>query len=142
MKLCIVTIASCHSLHFARALMQSVAEHHPEADRSCVLVARDTQQADEFTTIPIASLRLPGGDDFLFQYDTPELASVAQPWISASGLMPAPRRHAATSVAAPRRHRSTGSSPRTSRAGSSVEENPVSHFVAARLRVDPSDGIL
>ena len=52
--------------------MQSVAEHHPEADRFCVLVAQDTQQADslrdEFTTIPIASLGLPGGDDFLFQY--------------------------------------------------------------------------
>lgn len=85
MKPCIVTIASCHSLYFARALMQSVAEHHPEADRFCVLVARDTQQADslrdEFTTIPVASLGLPGGDDFLFQYDAPELASVAQPWI-------------------------------------------------------------
>jgi len=26
--------------------MQSVAEHHPEADRFCVLVARDTQQAN------------------------------------------------------------------------------------------------
>ena len=65
--------------------MQSVAEHHPEADRFCVVVARDTQQADslrdEFTSIPVASLGLPGGDDFLFQYDTAELASVAQPWI-------------------------------------------------------------
>jgi glycosyltransferase involved in cell wall biosynthesis len=65
--------------------MQSVAEHHPEADRFCVLIARDTQQADslrdEFTTIPIVSLGLPGGDDCLFQYDSSEMASVAQPWI-------------------------------------------------------------
>jgi hypothetical protein len=65
--------------------MQSVAEHHPAADRFCVLVARDTQQTDslrdEFTTIPIASLGLPGGDNFLFQHDSPALASVVQPWI-------------------------------------------------------------
>ena len=85
MKPCIVTFASCDALHFVRALMQSVAQHHPEVDRFCVLVSRDTAQADalrdEFTTIPLASLGLPGGDDFLFQYDTPELASVAQPWI-------------------------------------------------------------
>jgi len=84
-KPCIVTITAGHSLHFARALLQSVAEHHPEADRFCVFVARDTQQTDSlhdgFTTIPVASLGLPGGDDFLFQYDSPDLASVAQPWI-------------------------------------------------------------
>lgn len=65
--------------------MKSVAEHHPDADRACVLLARDTRQADslreEFTAIPVASLGLPGGDDFLFRYDIPELATVAQPWI-------------------------------------------------------------
>ena len=34
----IVTIVSNNYLHFARTLLQSVALHHPEAKRYCVIV--------------------------------------------------------------------------------------------------------
>ena len=42
----VVTIVSNNYLHFARTLMQSVARHHPEADRYCVIVDRDPSHAE------------------------------------------------------------------------------------------------
>lgn len=85
MNTCIVTIATVSRLHRARALMRSVATHHPEADRFCVLLARDPRQADtlreEFTVIPVPSLGLPDGDDFLFQYGPLELGAAVKPWV-------------------------------------------------------------
>lgn len=80
----IVTIVSNNYLHFARTLMQSVARQHPGADRYCVVVDRDlshaTALAAEFTPLELASLNLPDGDDFLFQYDVLELNTAVKPW--------------------------------------------------------------
>lgn len=85
MKRCVVTIAATNTLHCARALLRAVARHHPEADRACVVVARDFHEADrlrdEFAIVPVAALGLPDGDDLLFQHDLPELCAAAQPWI-------------------------------------------------------------
>ena len=82
--LAIVTIVSNNYLHFARTLMQSVARHHPEAQRYCVIVDRDMSHAqalgDEFLALDLDTLKLPDGDDFLFQYTILELNTAVKPW--------------------------------------------------------------
>ena len=82
--LAIVTIVSNNYLHFARTLMQSVATHHPEAQRYCVIVDRDLSHAnalgEEFETLALEQLGLPDGDDFLFQYNILELNTAVKPW--------------------------------------------------------------
>jgi len=82
----IVTIVSNNYLHLARTLMRSVAKHHPEAKRYCVLVdvdpahARALQHAGEFEVLRLSQLGLPDGDDFLFQYTVLELNTAVKPW--------------------------------------------------------------
>ena len=80
----IVTIVSNNYLHFARTLMQSVAEQHPEADRYCVIVDRDFQHATaliaEFQPLMLSQLSLPDGEDFFFQYNVLELNTAIKPW--------------------------------------------------------------
>ena len=80
----IVTIVSNNYLHFARTLLQSVALHHPEAKRYCVIVDRDpapaSQLTHEFQAIALEQLHLPDGPDFLFQYTVLELNTAVKPW--------------------------------------------------------------
>lgn len=80
----IVTIVSNNYLHFARSLLESVARHHPEADRYCVIVDRDLQHAEalstEFSVLPLAQLALPDGEGFFFQYSVLELNTAVKPW--------------------------------------------------------------
>jgi len=80
----IVTIVSNNYLHFARTLLQSVAAHHPDADRYCVIVDRDLapahELAHEFNTIALEQLALPDGQDFLYQYTVLELNTAVKPW--------------------------------------------------------------
>lgn len=80
----IVTIVSNNYLHFARTLMQSVARHHPDADRYCVIVDRDRSHAAaltaEFKPLWLDQLNLPDGDDFFFQYNVLELNTAVKPW--------------------------------------------------------------
>ena len=80
----IVTIVSNNYLHFARTLMQSVAQQHPQADRYCVIVDRDAAPAaalsDEFQPLALDLLQLPDGDNFLFQYNILELNTAVKPW--------------------------------------------------------------
>lgn len=82
--LAILTIVSSNYLHFARTLMQSVAAQHPEADRYCVIVDRETRQAralvKEFQVLELGEIGLPDGDDFLFQYNILELNTAVKPW--------------------------------------------------------------
>ncbi|MCF8167321.1 MAG: glycosyltransferase [Rhodoferax sp.] len=80
----VVTIVSNNYLHFARTLLQSVARHHPQAARYCVIVDRDLSHAQalshEFQTLSLDQLQLPDGDDFLFQYTVLELNTAVKPW--------------------------------------------------------------
>lgn len=80
----VVTIVSNNYLHYARTLMHSVARHHPEAKRYCVIVDRDMGPAlalaGEFEAIPLAALKLPFGDEFAFQYTILELNTAVKPW--------------------------------------------------------------
>jgi glycosyltransferase involved in cell wall biosynthesis len=80
----VVTIVSNNYLHFARTLMQSVAQQHPQADRYCVIVDRDLSHgealAPEFQVLKLSQLSLPDGDDFLYQYNVLELNTAVKPW--------------------------------------------------------------
>ncbi|MES2151820.1 MAG: glycosyltransferase [Pseudomonadota bacterium] len=80
----IVTIVSNNYLHYARTLMESVARHHPEAARYCVIVDTDSAPAlalaAEFEAIPLSALGLPFGDEFTFQYTILELNTAVKPW--------------------------------------------------------------
>lgn len=80
----IVTIVSNNYLHFARTLLQSVAQQHPDAARYCVIVDRDPAPAralaHEFDTLVLDELSLPDGQDFLFQYTVLELNTAVKPW--------------------------------------------------------------
>ena len=80
----VVTIVSNNYLHYARTLMQSVALHHPQARRYCVIVDRDMVPAlalaAEFEAVPLAALKLPFGDEFTFQYTILELNTAVKPW--------------------------------------------------------------
>jgi glycosyltransferase involved in cell wall biosynthesis len=80
----IVTIVSNNYLHFARTLMQSVAKQHPDAHRYCVIVDIDPtpsgELAEEFEAISLSQIKLPFGDDFMFQYTILELNTAVKPW--------------------------------------------------------------
>lgn len=80
----VVTIVSNNYLHYARTLMQSVARHHPDAARYCVIVDRDMGPglalANEFEAIALSQLDLPFGDEFTFQYTILELNTAVKPW--------------------------------------------------------------
>lgn len=80
----IVTIVSNNYLHFARTLMQSVADFQSDADRYCVIVDTDLEPAqklaEEFEAISLDQLNLPDGDDFFYQYTVLELNTAVKPW--------------------------------------------------------------
>ena len=65
-------------------MLQSARSHHPGAKLFCVIVDIDLSYANslspEFSTIPIASLNLPLGDELLFQYSILELNTAVKPW--------------------------------------------------------------
>ena len=80
----IFTIVSNNYLHYARTLLQSVGEHHPECARFCVIVDKDhghaEQHANEFTLIGMKELELPDFDKFIFRYSILELNTAVKPW--------------------------------------------------------------
>jgi glycosyltransferase involved in cell wall biosynthesis len=80
----IFTIVSNNYLHFARTLLQSAAKYHPQSLLYCVIVDTDPEPssalAQEFRVISLDQLKLPDGDDFLFQYNVLELNTAVKPW--------------------------------------------------------------
>lgn len=79
----IFTIASNNYLHYARTLMQSVAQHHPQAKLYCVIVDTDAgpaATATEFALLALSEIGLPFGDEFMFQYSILELNTAVKPW--------------------------------------------------------------
>ena len=78
------TIASRNYLAYAMTLMQSIAEHHPDAPRYLILADRDEDDATlvgaPFTTIPVAALALPDFDAFAFRYKIMEFNTAIKPY--------------------------------------------------------------
>jgi hypothetical protein len=83
-KTAIVTIVSNNYLHFARTMLQSAKQYHPDYSFFCVVVDRDlhyaTELANEFEVISLERLMLPLGEEFLFQYNILELNTAVKPW--------------------------------------------------------------
>ena len=78
------TIASRNYLAYALTLMQSIAEHHPDALTYLILADRDdgdpTFADTRFTTIPAEALALPDFDAFAFRYDIMEFNTAIKPY--------------------------------------------------------------
>jgi glycosyltransferase involved in cell wall biosynthesis len=83
-KTCIFTIVSRNYLHYARTLMDSVAEHAPSADRVVGLCDEqgDFDFTDEnFDLLEISELDIPLRDKFIFRYTILELNTAIKPYI-------------------------------------------------------------
>ena len=79
-----MTIVSNNYLHFARTMLQSAKQQHPEYALYCVIVDRNLSHAvalsSEFEAISFEKLNLPLGEEFLFQYNILELNTAVKPW--------------------------------------------------------------
>lgn len=83
-KTAVFTIVSNNYLAYARTLMQSVAEVHPEWDRHLLLVDRavNIQNYDGlFRMLEVEALPLPQIKKFLFRYGIMEMNTAAKPWM-------------------------------------------------------------
>ena len=80
----IFTIVSNNYLHFARTLLGSVRQQHPECSRYCVVVDQDYFYAreldDEFKLITLDDLSLPDLEKFMFRYNIVEVNTAVKPW--------------------------------------------------------------
>jgi glycosyltransferase involved in cell wall biosynthesis len=80
----VCTIVSNNYLPFARTLMGSLREIHPEWDRH-VLITDEIRghfnpQSEDFEVLEVEKLPLPGGRRMLFQYSILELNTAVKPW--------------------------------------------------------------
>ena len=84
MHTAVFSIVSPNYWHYARVLMASVRQHHPEWERF-VLVIGETPAAKSdgelFTTIPLEALPLPSPRQFCFRYTLLELNTAVKPWM-------------------------------------------------------------
>src|SRR6185312_2856794 len=78
------TIASRNYLAYAMTLMQSVAQHYPDAPRYLILADRDDGDSTlvdaPFVTIPAEALALPDFDAFAFRYNIMEFNTAIKPY--------------------------------------------------------------
>jgi glycosyltransferase involved in cell wall biosynthesis len=86
MRTAVFSIISPNYRHFARVLMDSARQHHPEWDRF-VLVVGEPPAADRgpepFTTVALEALALPNPRQFCFRYTLLELNTGVKPWMFA-----------------------------------------------------------
>ncbi|MBV8516161.1 MAG: glycosyltransferase family 4 protein [Acidobacteria bacterium] len=86
MKTAAFSIVSPNYRHYARVLMASVAEQHPEWDRFVLLVGGNVTADDArepFTIVPLDVLPLPRRREFCFRYTILELNTAVKPWMFA-----------------------------------------------------------
>jgi glycosyltransferase involved in cell wall biosynthesis len=84
-KTAVFTIVSLNYAAFAKTLMESAAEMHPEWDRFVLLVDECDDPAalapELFTTVTVDTLPLPKKREFLFRYSIMELNTAAKPYM-------------------------------------------------------------
>ena len=84
MSTAVFAIATKNYLHYARTLMNSVREHHPDWGRFLVLVdARDgyfDPAQEPFTVIEAAALGIPEFKEMALEYPAFELSCSLKPW--------------------------------------------------------------
>ncbi|MEA2570718.1 MAG: hypothetical protein QOI24_2719 [Acidobacteriota bacterium] len=83
MRTAVFSIISPNYRHYARVLMASVQQQHPDWDRFVLLVDSDAETApdESFTTIPLDALPLPNRRQFCFRYTILELNTAVKPWM-------------------------------------------------------------
>jgi len=81
MRTAVFSIIAPNYRHFARVLMASLREQHPDWERF-VLIIGDTLPGEElFTSVPLDALPLPDRRRFLFRYTLLELSTAVKPWM-------------------------------------------------------------
>jgi hypothetical protein len=83
-KTAIFTIASLNYIAYARTLMESVQNCHPDADRFMLLVDEPSSAIDlaseTFTVVPVKDLDIDGFDEMAFKYDIMEFNTAVKPF--------------------------------------------------------------
>lgn len=84
-KTAVFTIVSKNYLHFARTLMNSVRQFHPEWEQHVLLVDELKGDIDpkneKFNVKTVTELNLPNIKQFLFRYNILELNTAVKPWM-------------------------------------------------------------
>lgn len=84
-KTAVFTIVSKNYLAFARTLMNSTKEHHPEWERFVLLVDELDQKFDpsqeDFNVEFMENIEIPDMKKFLFRYNILELNTAVKPWM-------------------------------------------------------------
>lgn len=83
-KTCIFTIVSRNYMHYARTLMDSVAQYAPDADRVVGLCDKPGDfdfSGDNFEILEMASLPVPDIEKFIFRYTILELNTAIKPYV-------------------------------------------------------------
>jgi glycosyltransferase involved in cell wall biosynthesis len=86
MRTAVFSIVSPNYRHFARVLMASVRDVHPEWERFVLLVGGTPEQGSDeelFDTVGLESLTLPNPRQFTFRYTILELNTAVKPWMFA-----------------------------------------------------------
>lgn len=85
MSTAVFTIVSQNYFHFARTLMKSVEQHHPEWDRFVLLVDEIspdfTYDSKAFELLTINQIALPNFRQFVFRYTILELNTAVKPYM-------------------------------------------------------------
>jgi glycosyltransferase involved in cell wall biosynthesis len=86
MRTAVFSIISPNYRHFARVLMDSARQHHPEWDRFVLVVGESPsagRDAEPFTPVVLEALALPKARQFCFRYTLLELNTAVKPWMFA-----------------------------------------------------------
>ncbi len=84
MHTAVFSIVSPNYWHYARVLMGSVRQQHPEWDRFLLVIGESPAAKDEeepFATVPLEALSLPNPRQFTFRYTLLELNTAVKPWM-------------------------------------------------------------
>lgn len=81
MRTAVFSIIAPNYRHFARVLMASAQQHHPDWDRFVLLVDDAAPDDALFTTVPLGALPIPDRQRFCFRYTILELSTALKPWM-------------------------------------------------------------
>src|SRR6266576_1000294 len=83
MRTAVFSIIAPNYRHFARVLMASLRERHPDWERVVLIVGDPASGEELFTSVPLDALPLPDRRRFLFRYTLLELSTAVKPWMFA-----------------------------------------------------------
>src|SRR2546422_10193065 len=81
MRTAVFSIIAPNYRHFARVLMSSLRDRHPDWERFVLIVGDPASGEELFTSVPLDALPLPDRRRFLFRYTLLELSTAVKPWM-------------------------------------------------------------